>query len=120
MTAAFTDCVARAADRARRHAQSFPGSVSKDALPWSVIEAFDADIRGSIERDRRIEDERDRVLIAAVKLAETPAGATDDIAAARAHLVDAIDYLEQAVVRFGILSRQGADRGLGQVGQRAR
>lgn len=119
MAATFTDCVARAADRARRYAQSFPGSVSKDALPWSVIDSFDADIRGSIERDRRIEDERDRVLIAAVKLAETPTGAADEVAIARAHLVDAIDYLEQAVVRFGIVSRRGAERGLGQAGQRA-
>ncbi|WP_307725952.1 hypothetical protein [Methylobacterium gnaphalii] len=71
-------------------------------MPWRVIEVFDERVRGSIERDRRVEDERDRVLIAAVKLAETPTNDEAEIGAARKHLVDAIDYLEQAVLRFGI------------------
>ena len=120
MTATLADRAARAAERARRHALAFPGSVSKDALPWSVIEAFDADIRGQVERDRRIEDERDRVLIAAVALAETPPDEAGAVAAARRHLVDAIDYLEQAVLRFGVLDHRGAGRGPAQAGRRGR
>jgi hypothetical protein len=105
--------------QARRRAMAFPGSVSGDALPWAVVEAFDAEIRGHVERDRRIEEERDRVLIAAVGLAETrPEDGPAAIEAARAHLHDAIDYLEQAVLRFGIVNRRGAQRGLGEAGQR--
>ncbi|MCJ2084074.1 hypothetical protein [Methylobacterium sp. J-090] len=110
--------MARAADHARRRASAFPGSVSGDALPWAVVEAFDAEIRGHVERDRRIEEERDRVLIAAVGLAETrPEDGPEALAAARTHLADAIDYLEQAVLRFGIVNRRGAQRGLGESGQ---
>lgn len=97
---------------ARRHALNFPGGTKKDDLPWAVIAVFDADLRGNVERDRRIEEERDRVLIAAVKLAETPLDAVDEMAAARAHLIDAIDYLEQAVLRFGAVNRQGMRLGL--------
>ena len=97
--------------QARRRAMAFPGSVSGDALPWAVVEAFDAEIRGHVERDR--------VLIAAVGLAETrPEDEPAAIEAARAHLHDAIDYLEQAVLRFGIVNRRGAQRGLGEPGQR--
>ena len=106
------DRITQAAALARRQAENFPGSTAKDDLPWAVIAAFDADIRGNVERERRIEEERDRVLIAAVKLAETPPDEADGIAAARDHLVDAIDYLEQAVVRFGIANRQGQKLGL--------
>ncbi|MDP4023591.1 hypothetical protein Q8W71_13210 [Methylobacterium sp. NEAU 140] len=105
MAGTLADRVAEAAGTARRRAEAFPGSVSKDALPWAVIEAFDADVRGRVARDARIEDERDRVLIAAVKLAETPPDEADAVAAARRHLVDAIDYLEQAVLRFGGVGR---------------
>ncbi|MCJ2011485.1 hypothetical protein [Methylobacterium sp. J-076] len=118
MAATLADHVARAAMAARRHCARFPGAIAKDALPWAVIEAFDADVRGHVERDPRIEDERDRVLIAAVKLAETPSDEDDEVATARGHLVDAIDYLEQAVLRFGVINRQGAKLRLGWAGQR--
>ena len=110
----LADRVGDAANRARRHARTFAGPIGKDALPWAVIEAFDADIRGNVERDRRIEEERDRVLIAAVVLAETPPEEAEAVASARRRLVDAIDYLEQAVLRFGIVNRQGAKLGLVQ------
>ncbi|UMY16461.1 hypothetical protein MMB17_17375 [Methylobacterium organophilum] len=104
-----------AAARGRRHAEAFDGG-SKEALPWKVIEAFDAEIRGHVERDRRIEDERDRVLIAAVKLAETPMNDEEAVAVARRHLVRALDYLEEAVLRFGRVNRQAAARGHGEAG----
>ena len=118
MDAALADHVRAASAAARRHALAFKAPSGKDALPWSVIEAFDAKIRGHVARDPRIEDERDRVLIAAVKLAETPVEEGEDaIAAARAHLVDAIAYLEQAVLRFGLVNREGAKRGYGTYGQ---
>ena len=99
--------------------RAFDGSSSKDALPWAVIEAFDADVRGHVERDRRIEEERDRVLIAAVNFAETPVEDGEEaVGAARDALIDAIDYLEQAVLRFGSVNRQGAKLGYGETGQR--
>jgi hypothetical protein len=114
---ALAHTLRRAASRARRLAAAFPASVSGDDLPWAVIEAFDADVRGHVERDRRIEGERDRVLIAAVGLAETR---TEDgpnaVEAARAGLDDAIDYLEQAVLRFGIVNALAARHGLGAAG----
>lgn len=115
MVMTLADPVARAAEAARRQAQRFPGGIAKDALPWAVIEAYDAEVRLYLERDPRIEDERDRVLIAAVKLAETPSDDDEDITAARAHLVDAIDYLEQAVLRFGRPNRQAIKLGLGPI-----
>ena len=118
MVTMLADVVARAAETARRHALRFPGALAKDRLPWAVIEAYDADVRGHLERDPRIEDERDRVLIAAVKLAETPPDEADEIDAARAGLVDAIDYLEQAVLRFGFANRQAVKLGLGEAGRR--
>lgn len=118
MDAELADHVRAASAAARRHALVFQAPEGKDALPWSVIEAFDATIRGHVERDPRIEDERDRVLIAAVKLAETPVEEGEDsIAAARAYLVDAIGYLEQAVLRFGLVNHQGAKLGFGTYGQ---
>lgn len=110
MATTLADRVARAADHARRRALSFPGSVSKDALLWSVIEVFDADTRGNVERDRRIEDVRDRVLVTAVNLAETSPDMPNEVAAVPGHLVDAIDYLEQTALRFGIVNRQGGKR----------
>jgi hypothetical protein len=118
MDAELADHVRAASATARRHALAFAAPSGKDALPWSVIEAYDATIRGHVERDPRIEDARDHVLIAAVKLAETPREEGDDtIAAARTHLVDAIDGLERAVLRFGLVNRQGAKRGHGTHGQ---
>ena len=108
----LADRVGEAATHARRRALNFPSGIGKDELPWAVIADFDSGIRGNVERDRRIEDERDRVLIAAVKLAETPLDPADEVAAARAHLIDAIDYLEQAVLRFGVVNRQGMKLGL--------
>ncbi|MCJ2135382.1 hypothetical protein MKK69_15195 [Methylobacterium sp. J-026] len=118
MDAELADHVRAASAAARRHALAFRAPAGKDALPWSVIEAYDARVRSHVERDPRIEDERDRVLIAAVKLAETPVEEGEDtIASARTHLVDAIAYLEQAVLRFGRVNRQGAKLGHGHYGQ---
>ncbi|MCJ2105172.1 hypothetical protein MKK70_07205 [Methylobacterium sp. E-041] len=118
MDAELASSLRRATAAARRHAEKFVGPAGADALPWSVVDAFDAEIRGSVERDRRIEDERDRVLIAAVKLADTrPEDGAEAIEAARDHLVAAIDYLEQAVLRFGVVNRAGAKRGFGSAGQ---
>ncbi len=115
----FADRVSAAAAKGRRLAAAFPLSMSRDALPWKVIEAFDTDVRGHVERDPRIEDERDRVLIAAVKLAETPAEEGPDAAeSARRELVRALDYLEQAVLRFGLVNRQAAKLGYGTAGAR--
>ncbi|BAU90911.1 hypothetical protein MPPM_2306 [Methylorubrum populi] len=106
-----------AAAEGRRLAAAFPAGTRKDDLPWAVIAAFDADVRGHVERDRRIEDERDRVLIASVTLAETPADAeADERERARRGLVRAIDYLEEAVLRFGIVNRTAAKRGYGLAG----
>lgn len=115
----LADLVRAAAARGRRLATAYPRSGTGDELPWKVIEAFDADVRGHVERDRQIEGERDRVLIAAVKLAdvrvEDGAGAIDE---ARRELVDAVDYLEQAVLRFGIVNRAAGRLGYGVAGTR--
>ncbi|MBE7199720.1 MAG: hypothetical protein INR70_18215 [Parafilimonas terrae] len=118
MAKTLADLVIRAAASARRQAHRFPTSLTKDALPWAVIEAFDADVRGNLARDPRIEDERDRVLIFAVKLAETPADEPEEIGAAREALGAAIDGLEGAVLRLGLVNRQGMTLGLGQLGHR--
>ncbi|MHC2088927.1 hypothetical protein [Methylobacterium sp. CM6244] len=119
MDAKLADIVRAAAAQARRKVRAFDGSSSKDALPLAVIEAFDADVRGHVERDRRIEEERDRVLIAAVNFAETPdEDGEEAVGAARDALIVAIDYLEQAVLRFGSVNRQGAKLGYGETGQR--
>ena len=113
----LADHLARAAEEGRRRARSFPGRIGRDALPFAVLEAFDADVRGHLERDGRIEDERDRVLIAAVKLAETPPEEGDAaVEQARAGLIDALDFLEQAVLRLGIVNRRAAKAGLGTAG----
>lgn len=117
MEAKLAEFVRRAAATARRHASNHPKSIGRDELPWVVIEAFDADVRGHVERDRRIEEERDRVLIAAVKFAETHGDEPEAVDLARAQLVDAIDYLEQAVLRFGIVNRAAAKSGFGDPGQ---
>lgn len=106
MDTQLAEAMKSAAEKGRRRALGFPGAVAKDDLPWAVIAAFDADIRGRIARDRRIEDERDRVLIAAVNYAETRADdPPEEVATLRTRLIDAIDYLEQAVLRFGIPHR---------------
>ena len=71
------------------------------------------------ERDRRIEDLRDGVLIAAVTLAETPADdEPEEIERARRSLLRAIDYLEEAVLRFGFVNRAAARLGYGAAGDR--
>lgn len=120
MNASLADRLGQAAHMARRHARAFSGGAAQDALPWRVIADFDVEIRGHVERDWRIEDERDRVLIAAVTLAETPLeDGPETIEAARTGLLDAIDYLEQAVLRFGVVNRAGARHGLGAAGERA-
>ena len=71
--AKLADQVRRAADVARRLTLAYPRGSRRDDFPFAVVAAFDTEIRGRVERDRRIEDERDRVLIAAVNFAETPA-----------------------------------------------
>lgn len=117
MAASLEDLVRGAAVEARRLAAAFPGTGRKDDFPWAVIAAFDADVRGHVERDRRIEDERDRVLIASVTLAETPGDAdAEEWDQARRNLVRAVDYLEEAVLRFGIVNRAAAKRGHGTRG----
>lgn len=117
MEMTLSDLMRRAAAEGRRLAATFPGAVGKDDLPWRVIALFDAEVRGHIERDRRIEDERDRVLIAAVGLAETPPDAEPEEAErARRKLVRAVDYLEEAVLRFGLVNRAAARRGYGTAG----
>ncbi|GJD35078.1 hypothetical protein [Methylobacterium aerolatum] len=118
MATTLADLVARAAATAHRQAQRFPGALTKDALPWAVIEAYDADVRGNLARDPRIEDERDAVLIAAVKLAETPTDEDDEMAEARHRLAGAIDGLERTVMALGLVNRQAMKQGLGEAGQR--
>ena len=118
MATTLADLVARAAAAAHRQALRFPGALAKDALPWAVIEAYDADVRGNLARDPRIEDERDRVLIAAVKLAETPTDEDDEMDEARQRLTGAIDGLERVVMRHGLVNRQAMKLGLGEAGQR--
>jgi hypothetical protein len=113
----LADLTRGAAAQGRRLAAAFPAGSRKDDLPWAVIAAFDADVRGHVERDRRIEDERDRVLIASVTLAEMPEDAeADEWDRARRGLFRAIDYLEEAVLRFGIVNRAAAKRGYGVAG----
>ena len=115
----LAELVRNAAAKARRVAAAYPRSGTRDGLPWAVIEAFDADVRGHVERDRQIENERDRVLIAAVRLADI--GPDDDPRAqdeAREELIDAVDYLEQAVLRFGIVNRAAGKLGYGTAGAR--
>lgn len=117
MAVSLADLMRGAAAEARRRAAAFPAAGRKDDLPWAVIAAFDADVRGHVERDRRIEDERDRVLIASVTLAETPGDAeADEWDRARRGLARAIDYLEETVLRFGIVNRAAAKRGHGVAG----
>ena len=118
MTTTLARHVAEAAAEGRRRARSHPGAIARDDLPFAVTAAFDADVRGHVERDRRIEDERDRVLIAAVTFADArPDDGPGAVDRARARLIDAIDYLEQAVLRFGIVNARAARLGLGAAGE---
>lgn len=113
----LAETVRRAAAEARRLvAAAEPGPGVADRLPFAMLARFDAEIRGALERDPRIEDERDRVLVLAVRLGEAPAEEAGTVEAARAGVIDAVDYLEQAVLRFGIVSRQGARAGGGTAG----
>ncbi|MCJ2045974.1 hypothetical protein MKK58_15735 [Methylobacterium sp. J-078] len=117
--AKLAELVRNAAERGRRLALAYPSGTRRDDFPFAVLAAFDADVRGRVERDRRIEDERDRVLIAAVNFAETlPEDEPEAVEPARRALIAAIDYLEQAVLRFGIVNRAGARLGYGEAGQR--
>ncbi|MDR7039310.1 MULTISPECIES: hypothetical protein [Methylobacterium] len=115
----LADAMRQAAAEGRARARAFSGGSGRDDLPFAVIAAFDARIRGQVERDPRIEDERDRVLIAAVKLAETPPDDEPDaFASARAGLLAVIDDLEQVTLRHGIVSARGARAGGGTPGER--
>ncbi|AWN43322.1 hypothetical protein [Methylobacterium durans] len=119
MAAKLADAVRAAAEDGRVLARDFPGGAGQDELPFAVTAAFDARVRGQVERDPRIEDERDRVLIAAVKLAQTPpAEEPDGFVKARAGLIAAIDALERATLRHGIVSARGARAGGGAPGER--
>ena len=83
-----------------------------------VVKRFDEDVRGHVERDPRIEDERDRVLIAAVTLAET---ASDEVEPPeRERLVKAINDLEWVTLSRGIANRAAAVLGYGEAGARLR
>lgn len=107
-----------AAAYARRRAEKYSG-IGGDALPLAVIKAFDDTVRGHLERDPRIEDERDRVLITAVSLAEArPEDGTVAIQRWRERLVDAIDGLECVTLALGVVNRRGAAAGLGDVGEK--
>ena len=109
--AKLADQVRRAADLARRLTLAYPRGSRRDDFPFAVVAAFDADIRGRVERDR--------VLIAAVNFAETPPDDEPEaVEPARSALVAAIDYLEEATLRFGIVNREGARLGYGEAGQR--
>lgn len=108
-----------AAQDARRRAMSFTGAHGKDALPMAVVKAFDETVRGHVERNPRIEDERDNVLIAAVKLAESqPEDAQDGVQPMLQVLLDAIDRLERVTLTEGIVNRKAAAAGLGTALQR--
>ena len=117
--AKLAENVRSAAQDARRRAMSFTGGHGKDALPMAVVKAFDETVRGHVERDPRIEDERDNVLIAAVKLAESqPEDAQDGVQPMLQVLLDAIDQLERVTLKEGIVNRKAAAAGLGTALQR--
>lgn len=117
MDAKLADAVRQAAADARRAAHGFSEGKDGDALPWAVTAAFDALVRGHVERDPRIEDGRDGVLIAAVGLAEArPEEDADE--AALDGLLHAIDGLERTTLAHGVVNRRAAAAGLGTAGQR--
>ncbi|KMO33821.1 hypothetical protein VQ02_20025 [Methylobacterium variabile] len=118
MVAKLVALVREAAAGARGIARNYPAGCSADALPWAVIKRFDDDVRGHVERDPRIEDQRDQVLIAAVNLAE--ASSDDADAPERERLVKAINDLEWVTLSRGIANRAAASLGYGEAGQRLR
>ncbi|MGY2048301.1 hypothetical protein [Methylobacterium sp. JK268] len=119
MEAKLVGVIREAATAARQHARAHPGLLAPDDLPWAVIRAFDDGVRGRVERDPRIEDARDRVLITAVDFAQTPPETEPErVDPARDRLLDAIDDLERTVLRRGIVNRQAAALGYGEAGQR--
>ncbi|WP_288586632.1 hypothetical protein [uncultured Methylobacterium sp.] len=133
MAATLVALVREAAAGARAIARAYPEGCSAEALPWAVVKRFDEDVRGHVERDPRIEDGRDRVLIAAVTLAEAaPGKASSDKASsdkdapdeadapAREALVKAINDLEWVTVSRGIANRAAAALGYGEAGTRLR
>ncbi|MFH6783815.1 MULTISPECIES: hypothetical protein [Methylobacterium] len=119
MIATLVALVRDAAAQARLVARSYPAGCSADALPWTVIKPFDDHVRGNVERDPRIEDGRDQVLIAAVNLAEARPGDEDDVPE-RGRLVKAINDLEWVVLSRGIANRAAAASGYGEAGERLR
>ncbi|AWN46416.1 hypothetical protein DK419_08875 [Methylobacterium terrae] len=118
MVAKLVELVREAAVQARGVARTYPEACSADALPWTVIARFDADVRGHVERDPRIEDGRDQVLIAAVNLAEAAPG--DGETPERERLVKAINDLEWVTLSRGIANRAAAALGYGEAGERLR
>lgn len=119
MVATLVALVREAAAQARLVARSYPSGCSADALPWTVIKPFDADIRGHLERDPRIEDGRDQVLIAAVNLAEARPDDEEDVPE-RERLVKAINDLEWVSLSRGIANRAAAALGYAEAGERLR
>ncbi|KMO19633.1 hypothetical protein QR79_19505 [Methylobacterium indicum] len=118
MAAKLVALVREAAAGARAIARAYPEGCSAAALPWAVVERFDADVRGHVERDPRIEDGRDQVLIAAVTLAE--AGVEEEDVPERERLVKAINDLEWVTLSRGIANRAAAALGYGEAGVRLR
>lgn len=117
--AKLAENVRSAAQDARLKAMSFMVGKGKDDLPMSVVKAYDERVRVHVERDPRIEDERDNVLIAAVKLAEAqPEDARDGLQPMLQVLLDAIDQLERVALTEGIVNRKAAAAGLGTALQR--
>ncbi|MFE1602382.1 hypothetical protein [Methylobacterium sp. ID0610] len=115
----LTSLIREAAAAARERAVTHPGVLEPDALPWAVIRAWDADVRGHVERDPRIEDARDRVLTTAVDFAETPPDTEPErVGPARDRLLAAIDDLERTTLRLGIVNRRAAALGYGEAGRR--
>ncbi len=119
MVAKLVELVREAASQARSIARGYPSGCSADALPWTIIRRFDDDVRGHVERDPRIEDARDGVLIAAVNLAEARPGDEAE-APERERLVKAINDLEWIVLSRGIANRAAAALGYGEAGRRLR
>lgn len=114
----LADLVGRAAEAARAHVRDHPASLGPDDLPWAVVQAWDADVRGHVARDPRLEDGRDRVLIAAVDFAEAAHHDGPDRAEpARGRLLAAIDDLERLTLRLGRVNHRAAQLGYGEVGQ---
>lgn len=119
MVAKLVELVREAAAQARLVARGYPSGCGADALPWTVIRRFDDDVRGNVERDPRIEDARDGVLIAAVNLAEARPDEEAEMPE-RERLVKAINDLEWTVLSRGIANRAAAALGYGEAGGRLR